>query len=198
MDKNAKTPTYEELETILIQALNAKTPGTPEYKAVLENLVLLRKSNEESLSNQFKETIETNRLENERAINELRMELETQKLNLDRDKFEVEKTQNAFKNDLEAKKLALDLKRLEQEKLLAENQQKLNAAAEKNRSRTAFITTAITTLASIGTGIAVAEIAQRGAKDRLETSILFEQNGFISATSSKDVVQNVLRPDNGR
>lgn len=198
MDNNSKTPTYQELETILIQALNEKTPGTPEYKAVLDNLVTLRKSNEETLSNQARETLETTRLENERAMNELRIGLETQKLNLDRDRFEVEKTQNAFKNDLEAKKLALDLKRLEQEKMLAENQQRLNAAAEKNRSRMNLITTAITAVASLGTGIAVAEIAQHGAKDRLETTVRFETDGFISATSSKDVVQNVLRPDNGR
>lgn len=198
MDNNSKTPTYQELETILIQTLNEKTPGTPEYKAVLDNLVTLRKSNEETLSNQARETIETQKLNNEKTLNELKLELETQKLNLDKEKLEVEKAQNAFRNDLEAKKLTLDLKRLEQEKLLAENQQRLNAAAEKNRSKVNLITTAITAVASLGTGLAVAEIAQHGAKDRLKTTILFEQNGYLGATSSKDVVQNVLRPDNGR
>lgn len=76
----------EEVKQNIIEELNKYTPGTPEYKAILENLTVLNRSMEE----ERRIKLEESRFNLDKEINQNKIILEERRLELDKEKIVVD------------------------------------------------------------------------------------------------------------
>ena len=167
-----KISAYEEIENNIIAELNQHTPGSPEYKAILENLTVFRHSMEETRTNQVKEKNESKRIE----IDLKKIENETNDRAKER---ELTKEQNELNRELEERRMNLNL---EAERFKAKHQFAGSLSA-----------------AAIGAGATVIGIciANSAAKKRTREVLYFEETGSIASNGGKNIINNILKPIKG-
>ena len=163
---------YEEIENKIISELNQHTPGSPEYKAILENLTSFKRSLEETRNNTEKES------------------LEKQKIELEKKKIEQE-----------MKEREKDRENLNEQKQLdrqaEERRAELDRQAEAFKAKHNFFGSLGAAIITSAASIAVVGIANGAAKNRTREVLYYEETGTISSNGGKNIINNSLKPIKG-
>ena len=160
----------KKIEEQIIAELENLTPGTPEYKAVLENLTNFRKSLEETRASKAKE-------ENEKE----KLELEKKKLDIDQER-----------NDIEREKMTAEAEKAEAQRKFDAAQQELNREANKKAAKMNAIFNMISAgLQTAGHGI-VAFMVNIFANQRLAAIVRHENDGTFTGVAGTNVAKSSI------